>query len=348
MKRPLRLWGKKRGKRMTGWWLLGRVGQASFFGALMLLGISVLTIVSGWQIFWPETNVFAVGYGFWLLILISISFIGIGAFGFTRQVLSVAVSDEHRAAMSGGSLGTKQKSNLAASTANYLPSIFPYTDSPGTYLQFRLPEANSQTNRLILTALLILIWDTFVIVMGTMVVGRLLAGNRSWIAIIIVGTFVYIAILLTKRFLKDFFYATRVGSTVIEVDQLPLFPDSPTKLQLVQHGRMSLKSLTVSLVCEEKVTYHFGTDVRVEAQEVERLRLLQEHRIRVEDGNPLRLQCALQLPPRAMHSFGSPHNAITWRIEVEGKVSRWPSFCRNFPVVVYPRVVQTEKVLVRS
>lgn len=347
MKRPLRLWGKKRGKRMTGWWLLGRVGQASFFGALMALGISVLTIVSGWQIFWPETNVFTVGYGFWLLILVSISFIGIGAFGFTRQVLSVAISDEHRAAMSVGSLSS-QETKLTSTTANYLPSIFPYTDSPGTYLQFRLPEAHSTNNRLILMALLILIWDTFVIVMSTIVVGRIFAGSRNWPAVVIVGTFIYIAVLLTKRFFKDFFYATRVGSTVIEVDQLPLYPETPGSLQLIQHGRMSLKSLTVSLVCEEKVTYHFGTDVRVEAQEVERVRLLQENRIRVEDGNPLRLQCALQLPSQAMHSFCSPHNAIAWRIEVEGKVSRWPSFCRSFPVVVYPRVVQPEKVLVRS
>lgn len=66
MKRPLRLWGKKRGSRMSGWWLIGRAGQASFFGALLLIGLAVLTIEVSWQLISPETNVYTVGYGFWL------------------------------------------------------------------------------------------------------------------------------------------------------------------------------------------------------------------------------------------------------------------------------------------
>ncbi len=351
MKRPLRLWGKKRGSRMSGWWLIGRAGQASFFGALLLIGLAVLTIEVSWQLISPETNVYTVGYGFWLLVLVSVSFVLIGAFGFGRQVVSVAISDEHRAAMSGGKLDSQSSTRILRpkrTSISYLPALARYTDSPGTYLQYRLPESNSQTNRLLLSALLILIWDAFVIVVATMVVSRFLLGRVEWLAALIVAMFILVAVLLTKRFFQDFFYATRVGSTVIEIEQLPLVPGVPNALQLIQHGRMSLKTLAVSLVCEEKVTYHFGTDVRVEGQEVERIPLFQESRIRVEDGNPLRLQCAVVLPNQAMHSFSSPHNAIAWRVEVEGRVSRWPSFCRKFPVVVYPRAIPTEKAVVRS
>ncbi len=77
--------------------------------------------------------------------------------------------------------------------------------------------------------------------------------------------------------------------------------------------------------------------------EVERLQLLQESRIRVEDGKPIKLtmlrsicHCEPCIP------FPSSH-AVAWRIEVEGRVSRWPSFCRKFPVVVYPRAIPAEK-----
>jgi hypothetical protein len=357
MKPPFRLWGKKRGKRMSGWWLIGRVGQTLFFGSLMLLGIVVLTTVIGWQLISPETNAFSIGYGFWLLVIIGVSFIGIGGVGVYRQIVAVAISDEHRVAISTKTsarkreLGRDANDRKPESTFNsspFLPAIGMYTDSPGTYLQFRLPETNSHTNRLLMISLLILIWNGFVMMMAAIVAARFIRGQGEWFAAMIVGGFIVVMILLTKRFLKDFFYATRVGSTVVELDRLPLEPGNACMLQLVQHGRMSLKSLKVSLVCDEKVTYHFGTDVRVESQEVERLPLLEQQRIRVEDGNPLRLQCPVSLPARSMHSFSSPHNAIGWRVEVEGKVSRWPSFCRSFPVVVFPKGVAIETPIVPS
>ena len=39
-----------------------------------------------------------------------------------------------------------------------------------------------------------------------------------------------------------------------------------------------------------------------------------------------------------MHSFASEHNALRWRLVVQGVPARWPAFVRVFPVAVYPDV----------
>ena len=343
MKLPIRLWGKKRGQRMTGWWLVGRVGEAAFFGALVLLGVAVGTVVIGWQLISPETNVFAVGYGFWLLILISVTFVGIGAVGFGYRLMQVAISAEHRASIASGERAkTGGGEESRPRPADYLPPLDRYIDSPGVQLRYRLPERHADSGRLVLTAILVLVWDAFTIAIVTLLVGRSVLGPVPWGGWLIALVFAYIAAGLTRRFLAEFFVATRVGSTVVEIDRLPLRPGGRADLAVVQHGRMSLKKLAVSLVCEERATYHFGTDVRTESQEIERIPLLEQSRVRVEDGSPLRLTCELRVPPRSMHSFVSPHNAIAWKLVVEGEVSRWPSFCRSFPVVIYPAAASAE------
>ena len=339
MKRPIRLWGKKRGDRMTGWWLMGRVGEAAFFGALTLLGVTTLSIVVGWQLISPETNAYTVGYGFWLLILVSVTFIGIGSLGFGYHVLAVAISDERRASLARGDAADgSHSSRPMRPVASYLPSLLRYTDSPGVHLNFRLPELHPHTNRLLIIAIFVLLWDAFVVVMVTTLIGRFILGQPHWFATLVVGFFGFVAFRISRRFLVEFFYATRIGSTAVEVASLPLYPGQATHMLIVQHGRMSLRKLRVALVCEEQATYHFGTDVRTEAFEIQRIIMLDKTRVRIQDGSPLRLDCALQLPATAMHSFASPHNAIAWKVIVEGEVSRWPSFYRSFPVVVYPPV----------
>ncbi|MFN9938416.1 MAG: hypothetical protein ACK56I_02970, partial [bacterium] len=64
------------------------MGEAFWFAAVGALGVLSLGFVLAMQLFSPETNAFKVGYGFWLLVLISSSFIGIGAVGFIYRVLS--------------------------------------------------------------------------------------------------------------------------------------------------------------------------------------------------------------------------------------------------------------------
>jgi hypothetical protein len=48
------------------------------------------------------------------------------------------------------------------------------------------------------------------------------------------------------------------------------------------------------------------------------------------------VEFAFRVPTTAMHSFSAPHNAISWVLEVRGRMARWPEFQRRFPVYVYP------------
>ena len=58
---------------------------------------------------------------------------------------------------------------------------------------------------------------------------------------------------------------------------------------------------------------------------------------------------SIDIPVDAMHSLTSEHNAVSWRIVVQGTPERWPSFTRIFPVVIFPsadnRLLPLEKRL---
>ena len=69
---------------MTGWWIIGSFGEASFFAACFLVGVLCLSI---------SVTSLHVGYGFWLLVWVSSALIILGAVGFWYRVLKVVTSD---------------------------------------------------------------------------------------------------------------------------------------------------------------------------------------------------------------------------------------------------------------
>lgn len=324
---------------MTGWWLAGRVGEAFWFAAICVLGVLSLSTMLVWQVLSPNTHAYGVGYGFWLLVLISSSFIGIGAVGFFYRVLSVAYSDEHRSALASKSIVEHGKSATNhISLPPMVPNLQPFTDSPGVRLAFRLPGNRPETRELVLGSLFVLAWNALTVFCSVLALGKLFSRQPDWFLILfILPLFFFIGFRVTRWFFLAFLRATGIGPTTIEIDDLPLTIGEMYRLNLVQYGRLVVKKLSIALVCEEVATYHFGTDTRTERQEVYRRAVLEQGRCRIDWGRPLELVCEFCLPDDAMHSFQSPHNAVAWKFVVEGEANRWPSYCRNFPVVVYPR-----------
>ena len=53
-------------------------------------------------------------------------------------------------------------------------------------------------------------------------------------------------------------------------------------------------------------------------------------------GKPFETECDLTIPDGAMHSLRTAHNAIQWKVVVEGDVEEWPEYRRAFPVIVRP------------
>jgi len=161
-------------------------------------------------------------------------------------------------------------------------------------------------------------------------------GKPDWFLTIFVIPFVLIGIWLSVFFVRQLLFATGIGPTIVEVSEHPLYPGERYRLFVQQAGRLRMKSLKVLLVCEEEATYRHGTDARTECRQVYEQPLFERADFEVQHGVPFEVQCDLELPPLAMHSFKSDHNEVNWKILVKGDVSGWPGFQRSFPVVVYP------------
>ncbi len=334
--RIFRLWGKKRGQRMTGWWFVGSLGEAAFFGILALLGLLTFATIVAWQLFSPETNVFPVGFGFWVAVIASASIMVIGGVGFVLRVLRVATSDEHRSFLADKAKKIPGSANLpTTSPMSSIPSLAGFTDSPGVKLAFRLPGTRAEVGPLLLSSLFALAWNSLTAVLLAIAVSSF-RQRIDWLLLLVLPLFIAVGIFATRWFFQNFRRATGIGLTTVEISDLPLVAGNTYLLHIAQYGRLALRKLKIALVCEETATYHHGTDVRIERHVVSNQNLLEHGRCRIDYGRPLELECRFLLPADSMHSFQSDHNSVHWKIVVEGEANRWPSYCRSFPVVVYP------------
>lgn len=362
----IRLFGKKRGSRMTGWWLVGRVGEAAFFGVLLLLGIVSLTTVVTWQLFWPESSLFRIGFGFWLMVIASSSFIVLGLTGFTLKVSNTLASPERRHALASKVKRDHQRRSLenVDSRSSCLPSLQALTDSPGVKLRYRLAEQSGQRLPVVLSSLFSVAWNTLLAVLLVIAVQNVLSGKSNWFLLALILPFAAVSFFATRWFFRLLRAHAGIGPTAVEISDLPLLPGKSYRVYLCQYGKTHFAWLRIRLVGYEEAIYQQGTDIRTERSEFasidafsatstqkqegidssEKLELTvnsgTEQRLSVDPENPLELDCQIQLPDDMMHSFYGMHNSVRWKIVVEGEATTWPTFCRSFPVVVYPRDAQ--------
>ncbi len=323
---------------MSGWWFIGSLGEALFFAAFFLVGVLSATTLVAWQLMSPATQMIRIGYGFWLFLLMSISFIVIGTVGFWYRVLTVVTSDEHREVLAKRGIVPepmirKSKSILPPT----VPNLQLFTDSPGARLAYRLPNQLSENDVLIALGVFAMAWNAMIAVFLVFALESLFRSVIPYRLLLVLIPGIYIAVRSAQQFFRSFVRTLGIGSTTVEIEDLPLLPGRTYALEVVQYGRLVIKKITVRLVCEEESTYHFGTDIRTERQTVCSQVIATHGRDRIDWGYPLRMETQFAIPRDAMHSFQSFHNAIHWKIVVDGEANRWPSYSRNFPVVVYPQ-----------
>jgi hypothetical protein len=322
---------------MAGWWFVGSLGEALFFASCFMLGVLCFTTIVGWHFLSPQTQVVGIGTGFWLLTTVSAAFAVLGAVGFWYRVLKVVTSDEHREVIAKRGIVPRPKQVHPKSILP--PSVPPlsiFTDSPGAKLAYRLPGQWRGTGSLVAYGLFAMCWNGMLAVFAVLAVASALQGDTQYRLMLFLIPGLYVGLRSGQLFFKYYVQAIGIGSTTVEIEDQPLLPGRKYKVVLVQYGRLVIKKLTIRLVCEEESTYHFGTDVRTENQVVREQTILDLGRSRIDWGRPLELECSVTIPSDAMHSFQSLHNAIHWKIIVEGEANRWPSYSRSFPVLVYP------------
>ncbi|MBL9089777.1 MAG: DUF3592 domain-containing protein [Planctomycetaceae bacterium] len=285
----------------------------------------------------PDSAVLVRGYSWiaWVLPLLPAAFVAVGIGGLIYVFLTWGKSAERRALL-------QQSANVdlfdhggAASRLPTVPSDRDVTNSPGTTLNYRIPNALPGWNSLFLTGVA-LGWNTLVGYFVYQAIGEAIDGRADyllWLGLIPFllagGYFAYLAA-------RQLMIAGGIEPTLVEMSAHPLYPGGRYEVYLAQPGRLDFSRLTVLLVCDEEATFRQGTNSHTHQQRVYEAEVYRREKFTVERSEPLAVRFELAVPEGAMHSFQSPRNAVRWKLLVRGVLNNWPDFERAFVVLVYP------------
>jgi len=336
--RRFRPWQKKRGDRRTGSHLLGSVGEAFFFAALFVTGAVSLAQVILARVLQSQTGPVPSGWALWLVLLVLVSLIVIGAGGVIYAALHVGASAERRAALARKATDLQLLQPASPSSKDFptVPRDTNLTNSPGITLAYRLPIARSPALELLGVALFGLLWNGVVCALAVVALNAHLAGQPDWSLTALLLVFSLVGMAAIGYFFRLLMVATGIGPTSVEISDHPLYPGGQYKVFLTQSGRLAMRSLELWLACDEEATYRQGTDMRNETRRVFLERIFQQTDFEIGPGRPFEHLCELEFPRGAMHSFQSGHNTVAWKLIVRGEAARWPPYERTFPVIVYP------------
>lgn len=368
----MRPWGKKRGGRSLGSRWSGTAGEFVFFSLLFLVGTFGLTLVLINE-FAPDrvakiqndalpstlegafsVSLGTVSLGALIIGILSVAAMATGGGSLVFRLLRLSSSNEYRSELANRAVAIEKgaieligpgNTPVSRSSDKVLPNVpqgRSVTDSPGERLAFRLP-GESKASGIIGFASLALLWNSVWFILLAVSVSGFWNETPRWILTFLLFPFGVLGYIAFKQFLTQFRQIAGIGPTIVEIDHHPLVPGEPCELYVSQRGKATLKRLKVRLLCEEESFYRQGTDVRVDKHESFVHVLSKRRDVSVDPQSPWEQQLHLDLPPDVMHSFVGTHNAIRWKIVVEGESRPWPSFCRSFPVVVHPQVARPKR-----
>jgi len=337
MSRKFRIWQKKRGRRRTGSPTAATFGEAAIYAGMLMAAVAALGAVIADRVLAPADARLPL-MGFWVATVVIGLLAGIGATGLISRLWLMRTSAERRGALAQKAAGIDLLADQLPSTRDFpsIPRDEHLINSPGTNLKYRLPRSSTLPWEFLAVGVLTLSWCAVLGVGIVTATHTSLVGNWRWPLIMMMFPMSGIAFWLTYRFLATLRRVTRVGPTNVEVSNQPFVPGVDYDIHLSQAGRILLRSLKVTLVCDEEAIFREGTDVRSESRRVFEERLLEMKSLEITDDRPFSMKCGLSLPGNAMHSFRSASNAIHWRVVVEGLPRYGDRFERAFSVLVHP------------
>jgi hypothetical protein len=336
--RWLRLWEKKRGTRRTGSKLVGTLGEVLFSATLFVLGgVSLAALLASQAV--PVTQAFRPGFGFWVMVIVLSSFMLLGGGGVLWTWLHAGNSPERRSVLArrAAALDPTSESSSPRPRLPCIPSDANLTNSPGVKQRYRLPVVQSPAWRLTFAIIFCIIWNASAVILTVIAVTSFTGSAPEWFLTIFTIPFLGIGSWSIYDLVRQWSSYAGIGPTNVEISDHPLHPGGEYLVHVSQSGRLGMKALAVHLVCEEAATYRQGTDIRIERRRVFDRQIDRQTEVRITPGAPLELEIRLGIPPDAMHSFQSEHNAVNWMLTVHGEADAWPAFERCFPIIVYPR-----------
>jgi hypothetical protein len=293
----------------------------------------------------PDAVVLVRGYQWWiwLVLLIPVSFVALGAGGSVYTILHWGRSTERRAAMA-RRIAAQDPFDAAAVDPKFpnIPDCREIGSSPGTRLAYRLPLSRSPGWALFGLLAACVAWNGAVSYFLVTAIRNHLEGHPDWFLTFFNLPFLAIGVVLVSWLVRQFVTVMGIGPTLVEISDHPLLPGRQYRLFLSQAGSLTLKSFDVFLVCEEEAIYRQGTNTRTETREVYRQPVLAREGFEIRQGEPFEAECTLDVPAAAMHSFKANHNAVYWKIVLQGNATVWRPFQRAFPVIVHPGPAHAE------
>lgn len=330
-----RLFVKKRGTRRTGSRWAGKAAEALLFLALIGIGAYAMYWLIDRAILVEDASP---DYWPWFAMLIPVGLLAYGLIGLVMLAWESSASTERRAAavqrateweIPGRTMGSRP-------TAPAVPPIDAIVDSPGIELPYRLPIDAASGWVSFTMAAVCLAWNTLVLVFVIEVIGQHLDGRPNWLLTWLLVPFVMAGLWTLVALGRQIWLTISVGTTRLEVSHHPLYPGGTYKAYVSQSGRLQFRWFQIQLVCEEQAVYQQGTDTRRDTARVYSHTAFSDRKFEITPGQALETRLEFTIPPTAMHSFASVHNAIIWAIIVRGRIARWGDFERRFPVYVYP------------
>ena len=286
-----------------------------------------------------ETVVLKRGYSWWLWLLTLLlpgALVTFGATGLLHSLKAWGRSEERQAAQFGRLLETLASPLPESVGFPTIPACDNLVNSPGMMLRFRLPTESPELWSLIGAGLFSGLWNAVVVLLAVNVGFNVVGGRADLWLLGLLAPFVVVGVASIGLFFRQLFFVTAVGPTHVEISGHPLCPGGIYQVLLSQAGSASFRKLELFLELEEQATFRQGTDVRTERQIIWQFLIRRWNDVEPLPGTPFEAEEQLQLPSKAMHSFHSTHNAVSWRLVLRGVPKRWPAFERVFPVVVFP------------
>ncbi|MDA7979005.1 MAG: DUF3592 domain-containing protein [Pirellulales bacterium] len=274
----------------------------------------------------------------WFLAALALPFISVGALGLGTRMLAWRTSAERRAYLASQASKLPKTTLPGRNNAEFptIPKETNLTNSPGTHLAYRLPMQTSRQWSLLALWTGSLLWNIMVSVFATLCLADWMALEIDWWLTVVTLIAAVVGVWLIWMCVRSSMRAVSLGRTLAEVSKNPLRPGASCETHYVQFGRMTLRKFRVLLVCEETATFEQGTNTRTESRRVFMREILSLRNIHIRPEEPLTAGEELNVPAEAMHSFRSAHNAVSWKLVVEGRPRGWPPFERAFPLVILP------------
>lgn len=277
----------------------------------------------------------------WLLLLPPAALVILGSAGLAFRVATLGKSAERRAALDAQRKSVELFDEVPQVAPEWptIPSDREVTNSPGITLAYRLPIETSPSWQLAGTVIACAVWNLATALLTSVALRDHLDGNPNWWLTGLTIPFVLTGGWLVVYVIRLWLNTTGVGPPRVEISAHPLSPclTYSVYLWLPQTGQLRFERFTLSLVCEERSVYRFGTDSQSMVQRVyERLILGgDEHTVRPQEA--YEAQASFIVPSEAMHSFRAEHNSVEWKLVLRGGIKGWPDYERAYPIVVFPR-----------